>query len=46
MDKLEPILFFDPQCRKEKRCPICSSCVYPPTYFCIRCERGHHHDPR
>lgn len=44
MDNIEPILYPDPQCRKEQRCTLCGSCVYPPTYFCIRCERGNTHD--
>ena len=29
----------DPQCRREKRCCRCGGCIYPPTYYCIRCER-------
>lgn len=40
MDRLQSNLFIDPQCRPEKRCPVCGGCVYPPTYHCIRCERG------
>ena len=32
-------LINDPQTVPEKRCPLCDGCVYPPSYFCIRCER-------
>lgn len=45
MEKIEPILYLDPQCRREKRCPICDGCVYPPGYHCIRCERRRPNDP-
>ena len=36
----KPILITDPQCRPEKRCSLCGSCIYPPGYHCIRCERS------
>lgn len=44
MDKIEPGLYADPQRQRERRCPVCDGCVYPPTYFCIRCERGKQDD--
>lgn len=45
MINIESILFMDLQRRPEKPCPVCGSCVYPPSYFCIRCERRKLHDP-
>lgn len=45
MKNLEPILFSDPQRQPEKRCPYCGGCVYPPSFFCIRCERRDDDDP-
>lgn len=32
----------DPQTRNERRCPVCDGCVYPPSFYCIRCERRAH----
>ena len=36
----ESILFIDPQRRPERRCCLCGSCIYPPGYRCVRCERS------
>ena len=35
----EPSLMDDPQQQKERRCPVCDTNVFAPTYFCPRCER-------
>lgn len=45
MFNIDSLLFVDVQRRPEKRCPRCDSCVYPPEYFCIRCEKEICHDP-
>ena len=37
---MKPTIPTDPQCCREKRCALCGSCVYPPRYRCIRCERS------
>ena len=37
---MKPNIQADPQCHPEKRCIRCGSCVYPPGYRCIRCERS------
>ncbi len=37
---IEPILYIDPQTLPSRQCPDCGGAVYPPGYFCIRCERS------
>lgn len=44
MEHIEPVLFFDPQRQKEAFCPVCGGCIYPPSYFCTRCERSDRDD--
>ena len=39
MSPIDTTMPTDPQCSREKRCPRCRGCIYPPTYHCIRCER-------
>ena len=39
MQAIASNLHTDPQRLAHQRCPVCGSAVYPPTYFCIRCER-------
>lgn len=44
MTPIEQVLFLDAQCARERRCPRCDGCVYPPSYYCIYCERGGYDD--
>ena len=41
---IEPTLYTDPQAAAAKRCAKCGGAVYPPGFFCLRCERNGH-DP-
>lgn len=44
MESIISVLFFDPQCQAERRCPDCGGCVYAPNRSCPRCERGYGDD--
>ncbi len=38
-EKIEPILYIDPQQVPHRLCPVCGGAVYPPGWHCIRCGR-------
>ena len=42
--KIEPMLYIDPQAVAAGRCDLCGGAVYPPGFFCLRCQRNRH-DP-
>ena len=39
-DRIEAVLYIDPQTRPSKPCPVCGGATYGPGWFCIRCERA------
>ena len=41
-ERIEKILYFDPQQAKSVCCDYCGGATYGPGYRCIRCQRDRH----